>query len=85
MEPVKGKGFFFQIFCRLIKPLKNLKRQFMRDPGKIRLMWNPVCHVFQQITLYNGGWMKYMKLINIHDVEVSISAWVSHVMPLESY
>ena len=24
----------------------------------------------------------YMKLINIHDVEVSISAWVSHVMPL---
>ncbi len=22
-----------------------------------------------------------MKLINIHDVEVAISAWVSHVMP----
>ncbi len=22
-----------------------------------------------------------MSLINIHDVEVSISAWVSHVMP----
>ncbi len=25
----------------------------------------------------------YMKLINIHDVEVSLSAWVSHVMPLK--
>ncbi len=24
-----------------------------------------------------------MKLINIHDVDVSISAWVSHVMPLK--
>ena len=24
-----------------------------------------------------------MKLININDVEVSISAWVSHVMPLK--
>ncbi len=23
----------------------------------------------------------YMKLINVHDVEVSISAWVSHAMP----
>ena len=25
----------------------------------------------------------YMKLINIHDVEVSISVWVAHVMPLK--
>ncbi len=25
-----------------------------------------------------------MKLINIHDVEVSISVWVSHVMPLKN-
>ena len=27
----------------------------------------------------------YTKLINIHDVGVSISAWVSHVMPLNPY
>ncbi len=27
----------------------------------------------------------YMKRINIHDVEVSISAWVSHVMPLNPF
>ncbi len=26
----------------------------------------------------------YMKLINIRDVEVSISAWVSHAMPFKA-
>ncbi len=69
----------------------------MRDPGKIRYMQGCPMVAMEQISCsaekiilsdflvlthsQEGQPSYYMKLINIHGIEVSISAWVSHSMP----
>ncbi len=68
----------------------------MRNPGKIRYSqgiyllacYDESCDCMNYSskyvsTLFPNTESYYMKLINIHDVEVSISAWVSHVIPLK--
>ncbi len=40
------------------------------------------CNVYSEACYGRPSY--YMKLINIHYIEVSISAWVSHAMPLKN-
>ncbi len=62
---------------------RKLKRQYMRDPGKNRYTWKLV--MFSNIHLVQLGMFIYSKSY-FHssecDVEDSISAWISHVLPL---
>ncbi len=64
----------------------------MRDPGKITdIESNTITeatklrndNLFMAIVTNSGRGQPsyYMNLINIHDIEVSISVWVSHTIP----
>ncbi len=67
----------------------QIRRKYIWISGNLFIMFSNKFHGKYFFNPFSGNlytYKTYMKLIlDIHDVEVSISAWVSHVMPLNDY